>query len=355
MNTGQVNKLHVRLSISIESGINFLFEHQYPNGEFCCYYAPDDKMVEWCVPDSTVFPTALISTCLLPFKQQGKASNILGSAAGFLKYQMMQGGVWDYFTKWNPLFKYCPADVDDTVFASYVLQELNQDFPNNRSHLLANRNAKGLFYTWFVARSTKRKFLSPGYMKVMFREFKRPIHSLAFWLKHEVSRNDVDAVVNANVLFFLGSDFETKPVIQFLIKVIVNENEADSDSWYKNPFTLYYFISRNYKIIKDFEAIKDLIIARILSYCHADGSFNSSPLDTALAISTLLNFNCKHSSIEQAVDYLLKVQQSSGCWDRRIFFYSGPSKAVGWGSEEITTGYCLEALEAYRNFPKQIH
>lgn len=133
------------LNRSIELGISYLYEHQYPNGEFCCYYAPDDKMKEWCVPDSTVFPAALIAACLLPMRATfPKADEILSSAAVFLSYQVMRGGVWNYFTKWNPLFKLSPADADDTVFVSYVLKSLGIDFPDNTDILLGNRSSKGV-------------------------------------------------------------------------------------------------------------------------------------------------------------------------------------------------------------------
>jgi hypothetical protein len=305
-------------------------------------------MLEWCVPDSTTFPTALISGCLLPLRKHEKVSKLLTSAADFLHYQEMAAGVWNYFTKWNPLFKASPADADDTVFASYVLKALDYEIPCNKKYLLANRNSKGLFYTWFVLRPTKLKYLDSQYLKIMARELKRPLHTILFWWKHEACRSDVDAVVNANVLFYLGLDSETRPVVDFLIKVIDEKKEGNADSWYKNPFTLYYFISRNYKNIKELEPIKEHVVQRTLNSLNADGSFNSSALDTALAVSTLLNFNYTHD-LTSSIRFLLDKQQRSGCWDRQIFFYSGPSEVVGWGSEELCTGYCIEALEAYRS------
>ena len=147
---------------SLTRGLEYLHEHQLPNGEFSAYYAPDDKMKEWCVPDSIVFFTVLIAGSLLELRNHEKVDTILKSYSNFLNYQMMRGGVWNYFTKWNPLFSYSPADVDDTVCSSYVLKSLNIDFVNNKESILCNRNAKGLFYTWFVIRPIfrfKRAFL----------------------------------------------------------------------------------------------------------------------------------------------------------------------------------------------------
>jgi len=33
---------------------------------------------------------------------------------------------------------------------------------------------------------------------------------------------------------------------------------------------------------------------------------------------------------------------------RRDLYYSGPKRLYGWGSEELVTGFCLEALLHYR-------
>lgn len=340
-------KLIEDLTISIELGISYLYDHQYPNGEFCCYYAPDDKMQEWCVPDSTVFPAALIASCLLPMKSSAKVEKILTSVAGFLSYQVMRGGVWNYFTKWNPLFNYSPADADDTVFASYVLKSLGVDFPDNTQMLLGNRNSKGLFYTWFVLRPKLNTNVS--YWKTMSRELKRPLKSILFWFKHECGRNDIDAVVNANILFYLGLSDETEPIINYLLEIVASDSASSNDHWYKNPFTFYYFLSRNYSTVTALKPARQTIIDRIYAARKEDGSFGSSVMDTALAISTLINFRHRDQALENAVEYLIGIQKTPGCWERNIFFYAGPSKVVGWGSEEMVTGYCLEALYGYRN------
>jgi len=334
------------LTHHINHGIDYLHEHQYPNGEFCCYYSPDDEMKEWCVPDSTVFPASLIAACLLQLRDSPKVKEILSLTAGFLSYQVMRGGIWNFFTKWNPLFKYSPADTDDTVFASYVLKSLQVDFTDNSKLLMANRNSAGLFYTWFVLRPAINADVN--FWRIMSRELKRPVKSLLFWFKHESHRNDIDAVVNANILFYFGLNEQTKAVVSYLLKIIEQNEESDSDKWYKNPSTFYYFLSRNYQTVKELEPAKEPIIKRIYQTVKEDGRFGNSVFETALAISTLANFNHWDEQMNKAVRYLLKAQCKSGCWERHIFFYSGHKKTVGWGSEEIVTGYCLEALANYR-------
>ncbi|MBB6498115.1 hypothetical protein [Pedobacter cryoconitis] len=340
------------LNDSIEMGISYLHEHQLPNGEFCCYYAPDDKMTEWCVPDSTVFPTALISSCLLQLRETPKVAQLLLLASNFLSYQIMRGGVWNFFTKWNPLFKLSPPDADDTVFASWVLKSLGVEFEDNISLLLSNRDHKGLFYTWFVLRPKINTSIRRW--KVMARELKRPFSSLLFWSKYESERNDIDGVVNANILFYLGLNQHTKPVVTYLLDIIAQNKEKECDKWYKNPFTFYYFLARNYPAVPELEPAKASIVDRILSTGKTDGSLGNSALDTALALSVLMNFNYRDQPVvDQAAHFLISAQRKPGNWERNIFFYSGPSKTVGWGSEEIVTAYCIEALADYRKLQNE--
>lgn len=344
MTTVHTNNMSLTVDAALEKGISFLHEHQLPNGEFVCYYAPDETMREWTVPDSTVFPTAVIASCLLSLNSVPKVKEILDNAVTFLTYQMMYGGVWNFFTKWNPLFSYSPADLDDTVFASYVLKTLNVDFPDNRSIILQNRSKEGLFFTWVVTRLNSKA----ASWKIVARELKRPLKSLIFWFKHEGGRNDIDVVVNANTLFYLGATEETKPVINYLLQVLYNNEEEHSDKWYKDAGLFYYFLSRNYVKIKELEPAKLIIINRINLMVNVDGSFGKSAFSNALAILTLINFNQHDESLSKAVQSLLQAQDEFGSWRRNIFFYSGPSKTVGWGSEEITTAFCIQALASYK-------
>lgn len=333
---------------AIKSGLHYLKNHQYPNGEFCCYYSPDDAMQEWCVPDSTVFPTALINICLLSVKDQDVTKEILKKSIPFFQYQMMRGGVMNYFTKWNPLFALCPPDIDDTVYVHRFLKSQNIDCPDPAEVILTNRASNGLFYTWFTLRFTKTR--NKTYWKIILREFKNPIKSLLFWKKNECSRNDIDGVVNANVLLYLGLNKASEPIINYLLDILHNEKEEDCDNSYPNPLSLYYPFSLNIKNgIQELSSASQIIIDRILKYVKRNGSIGESALDTALAISSLINLDFKGNELHNAVTYLISTQKITGEWPRRIYFYSGRSKTVGWGSEELTTGFCIEALAKYQS------
>src|SRR3546814_3679182 len=94
-----------------------------------------------------------------------------------------------------------------------------------------------------------------------------------------------------------------------------------------------------------------VIIERILATQQNDGKLGVSSLDTALGISSLINLRCNdQNAIEKSVWYLLRQQSKNGDWPRRLFYYGGPKRIIGWGSEELSTGFCLEALGLYDKF-----
>ncbi|MDB5011700.1 MAG: hypothetical protein JWR67_770 [Mucilaginibacter sp.] len=344
MNITEINK-------SIINGIEFLHKEQLANGEFICYVTNNEHIKlynlggkGWYRKDSTVFPTILIGNSLLFLNEEPKSDAILSKITDFLLEQE-NNGVWGHYTKNHSIYKFAPFDADDTACASALLKSQNINVPDNADLLLSNRNNKKLFFTWFTLRFKLN--LNLLYLRIALPELKHPVKSFLFWKNFPCARNDVDAVVNANVLYYLGKSAATLPVINYLIQVIIEGREEECDKWYKNPFTVYYFISRNYYCgIGELEQIRQLIADRIMAKLIYDGSFGNSVLDSALAVCTLLNFNLPVK--KESIDFLLKEQSYNGSWKRRIFYYGGPKKTVGWGSEELTTAICLEALARYK-------
>jgi len=340
-----------RIQQAINKGVDYLQNHQYPNGEFCCYYSPDDAMQEWCVPDSSIFPTALINTCLLSIKDHQGAKEIFKRSICFFQYQMMRGGVMNYFTKWSSLFTLLPPDIDDTIFVHSFLKSQNIKTPDPSPLILINRSRNGLFYTWFTLRFTNT--LNKTYWKILLREFKNPIRSLFFWKHYGCSRNDIDGVVNANVLAYFGLNDATKPIINYLLDILNTGKESECDNWYLNPLTFYYPLARNIKNgIDSLNSAKPIIINRILKYVKPDGRVGDSALETALAITTFINLNYNGEQLHLAAFYLIDSQKETGEWPRWIYYYGDRNKTAGFGSEELTTGFCIEALAKYREFVK---
>ncbi|WOD43415.1 hypothetical protein [Hwangdonia lutea] len=349
----EFKNIEEKLNHAIKRGIAYLDSHQLANGEFILYMSDDDAMQEWNLPDSTIFPAALIGTCLLSLRGEEKVENILMKAAYFLHYQMDRAGTWNHYTILHRWRKLCPQDLDDTACVSYFLKKMGFDIPTKSNQQLAidNRRSDGLFYTWITFRWRFNKNLHYWYLAA--RELKHFLKSLIFWHTHQCTRYDVDAVVNANILHYMEKRKETEAIIPYLVNIIKTEREGDCDTWYRNEFTVYYFICRNMNNgFTELNTIKNEIIDRILEKQNPDGSFGVSVLDTALGVSSLIYSGYKGIEIEKGIKHIIETQHEYGNWDRWAFYYGGPKKLSCFGSEELTTGFCLEALANFKNLYK---
>lgn len=329
------------LDASIERGLDFLRQNQLESGEFRVLMSTNE-LKDDCVPDSSPFATSLIAYSL-GFSKSEKAKSMLDKAMRFFLNEMDGPGVWKYWTKQHKFNKTIPPDLDDMACVSYVLRQNNIPFPSNDSLIMLNRNPEGLFYTWLTPRWPMP--LSLAYWRVVFRQWRNPVSNYYFWKLNESEVNDVDCVVNANVLLYIGNRPETRPVVDYLIEIINRGQESCCDKWHLNRFTFYYVVSRNYRSgVTEFESVRDTIIKKILDAGNPDGSIGANVLETALAICTLLNLSCTESELKGAIKFLVENQLIDGSWPRDVLYYGGPKRYYGWGSEELTTGFCLESL-----------
>lgn len=132
--------------------------------------------------------------------------------------------------------------------------------------------------------------------------------------------------------------------------MIKEGTEESSDKWYVNPFTIYYLISRAYsRGVKKLEPVVTLVIERIFNTLSAEGQLGKSIFDTAIGVTSLINFGVKPQELHRPIRFLIDNQGSHGEWPRWLFFYSSPKKEFGWGSEELTTALCIEAIARYKN------
>ena len=256
----------------------------------------------------------------------------------------MEGaGLWRYWTKQHPYHAIIPPDLDDIACVSLVSQARGVAFPANLKLVLLNRNPQGLFYTWLTPRRDVPR--DADYWRAVFPQWLSPLKHYYFWKLNESARYDVDCVVNANVLYYVGERAETRAVIEYLIEIARKRTEECCDKWHLNRFTFYYVVSRNfYAGMKAFAVIRDEIIARIVAAANADGSIGANALETALAVCALQNWRSAPPELARAIEFLLAAQQANGAWAKDVLYFGGPKKYYGWGSEELTTGFCLEAL-----------
>jgi hypothetical protein len=332
------------LETAIAQGIDFLYVKQLPSGTFRIFCSPHPLLEENCKEDYSTFQTAQISYCL-SFAKSANVEEILTKAIRFLLGEMQDGGVWRYSCSPNP--DYLPPDVDDTACISFVLKQHGISLPDNTGVMLGNRAAQGLFYTWVLPRLTWTTDAS--FWRVALRQLLKLRQLCWFFRVTECKPNDVDPVVNANVLNYLRERPETLPIIRYLIQVIEEQAEESCDRYYGSRFSFYYFLSRNHASdIRGFEPVGDTIVGRIKSHAHPDGVIGSHILHTALAACALMDWNDHSTVLDDAIQAILRARQPSGGWQKFPIYFSGRSKKLVWGSEEITTGFCLEALSRYR-------
>src|SRR5207249_4371088 len=207
---------------AIEKGVAYLESAQLPSGEIPIEISPTPEMSGDCGRQPAVFPAALAARALAITPS---AARVRSSALDFLLREMEPDGLWRHPSSEKPGHYYTPLDVDDTSIASAALATAGRRFPNNRALLLANRERSGLFRTWIV------------------RWWRHPLMTYRFF-KYTAELRDVDAVVNANVVIYLGICEETRPAIEHMLAVLRANREMMSTIWYGSRFTVWYFFSQ---------------------------------------------------------------------------------------------------------------
>jgi hypothetical protein len=288
---------------SRNESINFLAKNQLESGEFGSLICTDKTMFS-CKENSSLFTSTFTLFALkdinTPLVNQMKENALL-----FLKLEENYGR-WKYWTKLNPLMKSNFYDLDDTAVISFILKQNDLNFYSNKHFFVQNKNDLNLFYTWLGA---------------------------------DKNHNDIDCVVNANVLLYLGED---ETVCKY-----INQNiraKSNCSYYYPDRLALLYTASRAYKNgVNCLGENKELIIKEIILDQKIDSSFGS-PLQTALATNTLINFSYCNKETQNGLLHLINEQQNSGAWQREPLFFG---HNFYFGSEELTTSIALEALNNY--------
>ena len=347
INTDQVEKNHAqnknqtfmefpssKLEMSMVKAIDFLEENQLDDGELPIYEESSNF-------DSSPFATSLILYSLSFLNNrnyENKVKTIIDKGIQFLVQEMELGGLWRYWSSKNDKHTMIPPDLDDICCISYVLKMNNIPVPKNTDVILDNRNQEELFYTWILPRSIKSLTLN------LITFGKALSHSKKLW--QLTKKDDICCVVNANVLLYLGETPQTQKSLEYLIDVVLVGNEEEYSAFYSNKLSFYYMLSRAYfNGVTSLGVVKIPIVTKVLNLQQTDGSFGDELL-TALAICTLLNFNHVVPNLEKAIEFLLKTQQVNGSW-QRIPMYGGQLGKNFFGSEALTTGFCVEALARY--------
>jgi len=328
---------------ALRRGIDFLRKSQLPSGEFVTLMAKDRDFSNEVRADSSVFATAHIVSSVLGAGVQNEGA-MVRRAADFLWNHRLPGSVWKFWTKTHAASPNSPPDMDDTCVVSMALRDAGRTFPQSKSLLLCNQDELGRFYTWILPRSrlmrTPRAWL--GFLRL--RQSKPSV--ARFFETGQARRDDVDAVVNANaVTWFSRNEPQTKRACDWIVQVIAGGAELREDRYYQSREALYYAVVRGMRSgVTGFKRASGFIANRIAADIATDGSVGASVHKTALASIALAELQGRTKELLRAIGFLLATQRADGSWPAEPFYFGGWNWRYCWGSSELTTGFCVEAL-----------
>jgi hypothetical protein len=328
----------------VDRALVFLAARQQASGGFEVRVALDLRAEEG-VADPSLFATATIARALGACESRSQASPILARALTYLRGAMEPGGVWRHWTREHPEYAGLPADSDDTACVSSVLRRHGVDMPDNVGLLLANRDGRGLFRTWLVPRWPPP--VDAGFWRVAARRARRPLQARRFWAT-SAGPGDVDGVVNANVLSHIGDGPHAAAVVDYLISIVRRGEEEDCDKWYRSAFVFHAALARCVRAgVSGLEIGRDEAVAKLLAGVGEDGATGAGAVDAALAVQALGDWGAGAAERRRVCEHLARTQEADGSWPAEPFYFGGPRHHPAvpeWGSRELTTGLCLEAL-----------
>lgn len=328
---------------AVSRGVEFLRKKQLANGEFVTSAGPDPDFRGPSERDPSNFSTMHVANSLLASGVPDGAE-LARRAGEFLFAQMLSGGLWRFWTHEHPGSRGMPPDVDDTACITHLLERMGYSLPDNLATLAANRSADGLFYTWILPRA---RFLCRPQTWQALWNLAGNYRSIAIFFrsgKEPPERNGIDAVVNANALLVCGDEPYAAAVVSWLAQLIDKGVAAQSDRWYQSDLSLFYAVARAFE--SGFTVLAPLgpmVVARLKAFsCRT-----VLPLETAQLLCAAFALNGYDVSLDRLTGSLLTSQNVDGSWNARAHYYGGYARARAWGSAELTTGFCVEALGRY--------
>lgn len=319
------------LDAPIARAISYLREAQQPDGGFLnqFWYADHEPVLV-----GNVFPAALIAHCL-SYAPEGQA--VRERALDFLAAEASREGVWEHFSSSELNRQFLPPDVDDTACASAALKSGGRPVPDNHALLFANRDRRGLFYTWFTFRP---RWSGLAHWRLVWPQHRHVRTLWAMFTRTFASTHNVDGIVNANALFYLGERPETAAVRPYLLGILEQGSESACDTWYPSPFSVWYFFAR---------ALGGDAAAQLLLRAKLERAEAATPLEAALAQCARFHVGLPPCPALRAL--LLSSQMPSGAWAAECFYHG---LDCWWGSEPMTTGFAVEALSRERAAPQGV-
>jgi hypothetical protein len=317
-----------RVGAAYARGIAFLAKVQLEGGDFMTYRWPKSVGTVGKEAITTVFTAAQLVHSLTFGEDSPTRRVVREQAIAYLLAQREPPGVWRYHGKASDMYKSLMAerrfaDVDDTAVAWAALLETGHalDPRADLEPLRANRDENGLFNTWMGDPAEWRKFDPRG----------------------------PDMNVNVNALFLFALVRQPLPeVCGQAIEFTTSRAFLRGTTWYPSPLAYTYFLSRAYADGRADCLEPAIPVARsyVLDQQQPDGGWGDD-LETALGALTLLNTRYKGPALDRGMSAILARQSGDGSWKMAVHYTDANQSVVYFGSRELTTGFCLEALGKY--------
>ena len=303
---------------SIRRALEFLESTLDENGAWHCIRF---NIADPGIPRHFERPPFVSAFCVLALQSsdEPRARAICAASRAYLADTMEYPGFWRYY-------RHLPQDLDSTTLCSLVIRThpwilLGRNVPQ----MLANRDEKGCFMTWVLAKG------EPNVVSTF--------------------RIEADPVVNANVIAYLGDNPATRDAQRWLESMIAEDRLEGTSKWYPDKVAIYYATTRAMlRAQPALEALRPILADRILGLRDPQGEFGNM-LQTAQAISALYNIGClERIDAKHEVEKFIGSQREDGSWPELLAFGDqtlkwGTFGQIGHGSESVTSAFCVEALE----------
>jgi len=304
-----------RIEHKIEEGIDILLSRQEQNGEFTSVSCKSPDRKQCSVHKGSVFISTFILYSLNFVKSNSKAQAIVKKGANFVQSKMEDGDLWRF---WGNRIDY---DLDDTSCSSFIL-ELSDKSLLNKDKIYSNMDQKGLFKTWI----------------------------------RESGKNDVDGVVNANVLLYLGENRKTIPACSALVDAVIENNEFSLNYYYPDIAFFYYTLSRAYfeKQMKCIEKGIPVIVTKVENMLNESISDNDV-MRTAVLLNTLLNFKEYSNLMDVSAKKLLETNLHEISLAKKPFFVAGEppdEPSFFYFSNETVIASLIEFFKRYKDLKR---
>ena len=310
-NSGAAEPVRVRQRAAIARGLRFLEGAIDTNGSWPVRRCANRELDG---PGSAEYPPFVAGLGLLALQgcDDPVAERLRRRTRTFLHACIGYPGVWRYWPR-------LPPDLDDTAICSLAAgPHLWLLLARNVALLVSFRDRAGRFRTWMAGPERVSAALNP-----------------------------VDAVVNANVVAYLGDRPETRAAQHWLETLVVDGSEEDlSLRYYPAPIDLYVALARARSLAPPvFARLRPALAARILSCRQPDGGFGDI-MRTAQALTALhrLRADAQVEVVRTAIGRILEAQRADGGWPECLAWLGQPGTNLGFGSQAFTTACCVEAL-----------